>query len=65
MAKCEVCQKDMFFGRKLSITRSQIARRAKNRQRANIKRVRVMVDGTPKRMNVCTNCLKSGRVERA
>ena len=65
MAKCEVCQKDMFFGRKISITRSQISRRAKIRQRANIKRVRVMVDGTPKRMNVCTNCLKSGRVSRA
>ena len=64
MAKCEVCQKDMFFGRKLSITRSQIARRAKNRQRANIKRVRVCWQ-PPKRMNVCTNCLKSGRVERA
>lgn len=65
MAKCEVCQKDMFFGRKISVTRSQISRRAKSSQRANIKRVRVMVDGTPKRMNVCTNCLKSGRVERA
>ena len=23
MAKCEVCQKDMFFGRKIRITRSQ------------------------------------------
>ncbi len=22
MAKCEVCQKDMFFGRKIRITRS-------------------------------------------
>lgn len=65
MAKCEVCQKDKFYGRKIKITRSQISRRALNRQHANIKRVRVIVDGTPRRMNVCTRCLKSGAVQRA
>ncbi|HHW92880.1 MAG TPA: 50S ribosomal protein L28 [Clostridiaceae bacterium] len=65
MARCEICQKDMFFGRKIQITRSQISRRAKHRQRANIKRVHVVVDGVPRRMNVCTRCLRSGRVQRA
>ncbi|MGI6157413.1 MAG: large ribosomal subunit protein bL28 [Saccharofermentanales bacterium] len=65
MAKCEICEKDMFFGRKIKITRSQISRRALHRQRANIKKVHVIVDGVPRRMNVCTRCLKSGAVERA
>lgn len=65
MAKCSVCEKDMFFGRKIRITRSQISRRAKTRQRANVKRVRVLVDGVPKTINVCTRCLRSGAVKRA
>ncbi|MDD2578649.1 MAG: 50S ribosomal protein L28 [Clostridia bacterium] len=65
MAKCDICQKDMFFGRKISITRSQISRRALVRQRANVRNVRVVVDGTPKTMHVCTRCLRSGAVKRA
>ncbi|HZW98027.1 MAG: 50S ribosomal protein L28 [Clostridiaceae bacterium] len=65
MAKCEVCDKSMFFGKKISITRSQISRRAKTTQNANVKRVRVMVDGTPKTMRVCTRCLRSGAVQRS
>ena len=65
MAKCEVCQKDMFFGRKIRITRSQISRRALTTQQANVHRVKVVVDGTPKTMNVCTRCLRSGKVKRA
>ncbi len=64
MAKCEICQKDMFFGRKTRISRSQISRRALHRQRANIQRVRVVVNGVPKTMNVCTRCLRSGAVQR-
>ena len=65
MAKCEVCQKDMFFGRKIRITRSQISRRALTTQQANVHRVKVVVDGTPTTMNVCTRCLRSGKVKRA
>ncbi len=64
MAKCEVCDKNVFFGRKIRITRSQISRRAKVKQRANVQKVRVIVDGSPKTMNVCTRCLKSGAVQR-
>lgn len=65
MAKCDICGKDMFFGRKISITRSQISRRAKTRQKANVKRVHVIIDGVPRTMNVCTRCLRSGAVKRA
>ncbi|MGI6299167.1 MAG: large ribosomal subunit protein bL28 [Saccharofermentanales bacterium] len=65
MAKCDVCEKDIFFGRKIRITRSQISRRALTQQRANIRTVKVMVDGTPKTMHVCTRCLRSNCVTRA
>ncbi len=34
-------------------------------QKPNLKRVKAIVDGSPQRVRVCTNCLKSGRVERA
>jgi ribosomal protein L28 len=27
--------------------------------------VRTMVDGSPKRLNVCTSCIKAGKVVRA
>jgi large subunit ribosomal protein L28 len=30
-----------------------------------VQRVRALVDGTPKRVNVCTSCLKAGKVQRA
>jgi len=31
----------------------------------NVQNVRVLVDGRPQRMNVCTRCLRSGNVQRA
>jgi large subunit ribosomal protein L28 len=65
MAKCDICQKDMFFGRKISITRSQVSRRALTRQKPNVHNVRVTVDGAPATMHVCTRCLRSGAVKRA
>lgn len=65
MAKCDICEKDKFFGRKISITRSQISRRAKTKQSANVKRVRVNINGVPRTMHVCTRCLRSGLVSRS
>lgn len=64
MAKCDICEKAKFFGRKIAITRSQISRRGKRIQSANVKRVRVLDNGVPKTMHVCTNCLRSGAVTR-
>ena len=65
MAKCEICQKDTFFGRKIRITRSQISRRALTTKQPNVHKVKVVVEGTPKTMHVCTRCLRSGLVKRA
>jgi large subunit ribosomal protein L28 len=30
----------------------------------NLQKVRAIVDGTPKRIQVCTSCLKSGKVTK-
>ena len=58
---CEVCAKGTISGHNVSHSN-----RKTNRIWApNVQRVRVVVDGTVKRMNVCTRCLRSGNVQRA
>jgi len=60
-AVCEVCGKRPFFGMQVSHSH----RRTSRRWNPNIQRVRVMVNGAPRRMNVCAKCLKAGKVTRA
>ena len=58
---CEVCEKGLMSGHNVSHSN-----RKTNRIWApNVQNVRVVVDGTVKRMNVCTRCLRSGNVQRA
>jgi large subunit ribosomal protein L28 len=40
-------------------------RRTKRRWNPNIQRVRAMVKGAPRRLNVCTSCIKAGKVVKA
>lgn len=61
MAKCEICGKGVQTGIKLS--HSHI--RTKRTWKPNIQKVRALVSGTPTRINVCTRCLRSGKVTRA
>ncbi len=61
MAKCEVCGKELKFGIKVSHSH----RRANRTWKPNIRRVRAVVDGTPKRVYACSRCLRSGKVQRA
>ena len=61
MAKCEICQKGAHFGHNVSHSN----RKTNAVWKANVKSVRVKVDGANKKMNVCTSCLRSGLVERA
>ena len=58
---CEVCGKKPSFG--MSVSHSHI--RTKRRWSPNIQRVRAMVNGSAKRVNVCTGCLKAGKVTKA
>ena len=61
MAKCEICGKDVAF----CIQVSHSHRRSNRTWKPNVKRVKAVVNGTPKHIKVCTRCLRSGKVERA
>ncbi|MEG0832262.1 MAG: 50S ribosomal protein L28, partial [Acidaminococcaceae bacterium] len=40
-------------------------RHTKRTWKPNIQRVRAVVEGSTRRLNVCTRCLRSGKVTRA
>ena len=65
MAKCEICEKSLNFGNKLSITRSHISKRTSRTWKPNLRTVKTIVDGEPKRIKVCAKCLRSGKVTKA
>ena len=61
MAKCEFCDKGVTFG----IQVSHSHRRTNRPWKPNVKRVKAIVNGSPKHVYVCTRCLRSGKVTRA
>jgi large subunit ribosomal protein L28 len=61
VAKCEVCGKSVHFGNNVSHSH----RKSNRIWNANVHKVAVKVNGATKRMNVCTSCLRSKKVERA
>ena len=61
MARCEICNKSVAFGNKISITRSHTSRRTTRTFKPNFK---TLVDGQPKKISVCAKCLRSGKVTR-
>ncbi|MDR2899696.1 MAG: 50S ribosomal protein L28 [Clostridiales bacterium] len=65
MAKCEICGKARQTGHRISITRSQVSRRANKVWKANVKKIRINDSGTVRTINICTGCLRSGKVTRA
>lgn len=65
MAKCEICEKTLSHGNKISIARSHVSRRATRTFRPNLRTVKAIVNGQPKRISVCSKCLRSGKVDRA
>lgn len=64
MAKCEICEKSVSFGNKLSITRSHISKRTTRTWKPNLRTVKTMVNGEPKKIKVCAKCLRSGKVNK-
>jgi large subunit ribosomal protein L28 len=59
-AVCDICAKKPGFGN----NRPWSKKITKRRFDPNIQRVRATVNGTRKRLNVCTGCLKAGKVSR-
>ncbi len=59
-AICEICGKGPGFGMKVSHSH----RRSRRQFKANVQKLRVLVDGSPRRMRVCTRCLKADKVVR-
>jgi large subunit ribosomal protein L28 len=59
--RCAICGKSPAAGRSLS--HSHI--RSRRRFLPNLQRVRVLLNGVARRVNVCTTCLKSRKVTRA
>jgi large subunit ribosomal protein L28 len=58
---CEVCGKGPKFGNRVSHAHNVTSRR----WNVNLQTVRAMVNGAPKRIRVCTSCLRSGKVQKA
>ena len=61
MAKCEFCDKGVVFG----IQVSHSHRRSNRTWKPNIRRVKAVVNGTPKTVYVCSRCLRSNKITRA
>jgi len=57
---CEICGKGPQFGHRISHAHNV----TKRRWNVNLQRVRAQVNGGTKRLRVCTECLRSGRVRK-
>lgn len=58
---CTVCGKGPTTGNRVSHANN----RTKRRWYPNLQTVRVLVDGAPRRVRACTQCIKSNRVAKA
>ena len=62
MAKvCEVCGRGPRFGNRISHAHNV----TKRRWNINLQNVHAVVAGANKRIRACTDCIKSGRVQKA
>ncbi len=63
MAKvCEICNRN----KKTGFNVSHSNKKTKREWRSNIQKVRVALDNNQvKRINVCTRCIRSGKIKRA
>ena len=58
---CTVCGKGPTTGNHVSHANN----RRKRRWMPNLQTVRVLVDAAPRRVKVCTSCIRSNKVKRA
>jgi large subunit ribosomal protein L28 len=60
-SRCFLCDKGVAFGNNVSHANNKTRRTWK----PNLQVARVLVDGKPTRVKVCTRCLHGGKVQRA
>lgn len=58
---CDICSKKHQSGHNVSHANNK----TKRTFNPNLQRVRAVVDGSTKRIRVCTRCLRSGKVTKA
>ena len=59
--KCAICGKGQASGNNVSHSN----RHSRRKWNANIQSVRINEGGTVKRINICTKCLRAGKVTKA
>jgi large subunit ribosomal protein L28 len=59
--RCEICGKSPAVGHSISHAHKLTRRR----WLPNLVSLRALVDGRPRRLRVCTRCLKAGKVTKA
>lgn len=58
--KCDICGKGPMVGNNVSHAHNLTRRR----WLPNLQKVRAKVNGTPQRLTVCTQCIRSGAVQK-
>jgi large subunit ribosomal protein L28 len=62
MAKvCDICGKGPATGNNVSHAHN----RTRRRWLPNLQNIRGLINGVAKRVKVCTNCIRSGKVQKA
>ncbi|MFO7245167.1 MAG: 50S ribosomal protein L28 [Thermaerobacter sp.] len=59
--RCDICGRGVATGNAVSHSN----RKTRRTWVPNLQRVRAVVNGSVQRLQVCTRCLRSGRVQRA
>jgi large subunit ribosomal protein L28 len=57
---CDICGKGPQFGNNISHAHNV----TKRRWNVNLQAVKALVNGAPKRIRVCTSCIKSGKIKK-
>jgi large subunit ribosomal protein L28 len=58
---CDICGKGVQFGQNVSHAHNV----TKRRWEVNLQTVRAVVAGRPKRLRVCTRCIRGGKVNKS
>ena len=61
MKQCAICGKKSLKAAKISFSHKQNV----HRQEPNLQSVKVKENGTVKRIDVCTSCIRAGKVQKA